>query len=89
MRWNRAGGAGQAIDERWLSHCGCCLWGSGLMMRLEGDSTKMFGDGAAEHEAKAALRESEARLRALNADRERRVIERTRARGRTWAVTPT
>ncbi|MDB5702269.1 MAG: hybrid sensor histidine kinase/response regulator [Sphingomonadales bacterium] len=38
--------------------------------------------------ATAALRESEARLRALNADLERQVIERTQARGRTWQVTP-
>ncbi|HEV2675935.1 MAG TPA: PAS domain-containing protein [Aliidongia sp.] len=38
--------------------------------------------------ADAALRESEARLRALNADLERRVIERTQARGLTWQVSP-
>jgi PAS domain S-box-containing protein len=31
---------------------------------------------------------SEKRLRELNADLERRVIERTQARGRTWQVTP-
>lgn len=35
-----------------------------------------------------ALSESEARLRDLNADLERKVIERTQARGRTWQVTP-
>ncbi|WP_299823154.1 PAS domain S-box protein [uncultured Jannaschia sp.] len=40
------------------------------------------------HEAEAALRDSEARLRSLNADLERQVTERTQARGRTWAVTP-
>ncbi|MCJ2138150.1 PAS domain S-box protein [Methylobacterium sp. J-026] len=34
------------------------------------------------------LRQVEADLRALNADLERRVIERTQARGRTWAVAP-
>jgi PAS domain S-box-containing protein len=35
-----------------------------------------------------ALSESETRLRDLNADLERKVIERTQARGRTWQVTP-
>jgi hypothetical protein len=40
------------------------------------------------HQAQAALQESEARLRALNAELERRVIERTQARGRTWQVSP-
>ncbi|WP_375409889.1 PAS domain-containing protein [uncultured Methylobacterium sp.] len=36
----------------------------------------------------AALRASEARLRELNTDLERQVIERTQARGRTWQVSP-
>ena len=36
----------------------------------------------------ADLRESEARLRALNADLERQVTERALARGRTWQVSP-
>jgi PAS domain-containing protein len=36
----------------------------------------------------AALRESEARLRELNADLERQVIERTQARGLTWHISP-
>ena len=40
------------------------------------------------HRAAAALRESEARLRELNADLERQVIERTQARGLTWQVSP-
>jgi PAS domain S-box-containing protein len=40
------------------------------------------------HRATAALRDSEARLRALNADLERQVIQRTQARGLTWQVTP-
>jgi PAS domain S-box-containing protein len=40
------------------------------------------------HRATAALRESEARLRALNSDLERQVIERAQVRGRTWQVTP-
>src|SRR5688572_32097985 len=33
-----------------------------------------------------ALRDGEERLRALNADLERKVIERSQARGRTWQV---
>jgi PAS domain S-box-containing protein len=40
------------------------------------------------HRAVAAFRASEARLRELNADLERQVIERTQARGRTWQVSP-
>ena len=40
------------------------------------------------HRTAAALRTSEARLRELNADLERQVIERTQARGRTWEVSP-
>jgi PAS domain S-box-containing protein len=38
--------------------------------------------------AVAALRASEARLRQLNAELERQVIERTQARGRTWTLSP-
>ena len=45
-------------------------------------------DITAKRRAEAELRESEERLRALNADLERQVIERTQARGRTWQVTP-
>lgn len=41
-----------------------------------------------EAKADAALRASEARLRELNADLERQVIQRTQARGRTWQVSP-
>jgi PAS domain S-box-containing protein len=40
------------------------------------------------HRANEALRASEARLRELNADLERQVIERTQARGLVWKVTP-
>ena len=40
------------------------------------------------HRTAAALRESEARLRSMNADLEHLVIERTQARGRTWQVSP-
>ncbi len=39
-------------------------------------------------QAQAAVLASEARLRALNADLERRVIERTLSRGRAWQVSP-
>ncbi len=35
-----------------------------------------------------ALRQSEARLKTLNADLERRVVERTQARGMTWRLSP-
>ncbi len=40
------------------------------------------------YRAAAALRASEARLRELNADLERRVIERTQAQGRNWQLSP-
>jgi PAS domain S-box-containing protein len=40
------------------------------------------------HRANAALRVSEARLRELNADLERQVIQRAQARGLTWQVSP-
>jgi PAS domain S-box-containing protein len=56
-----------------------------------GTVTGVFCDGfdvTATHRAQVALQESEARLRELNAELERRVIERTQARGRTWQVSP-
>jgi PAS domain S-box-containing protein len=56
-----------------------------------GDVTGIFVGGyevTEAHRAAAALRASENRLRELNADLERRVIERTQARGRTWQVSP-
>ncbi len=40
------------------------------------------------HRATAALRASEARLRALNVELERKVAERAQARSLTWQVTP-
>ena len=40
------------------------------------------------HRATEALRASEARLRELNADLEKEVLERTQARGVVWNVTP-
>ncbi|MFZ0423949.1 MAG: PAS domain-containing protein [Xanthobacteraceae bacterium] len=57
----------------------------------EGHVTGIFVGGyevTEAHRAAAALRASEARLRELNADLERKIIERTQARGRTWQVSP-
>ena len=45
-------------------------------------------DATEAYRAAAALRESEAQLRELNADLERKVLERTQARGITWQITP-
>ncbi len=56
-----------------------------------GEVTGIFIGGYAVtevHRAVAALRASQARLRELNADLERQVIERAQARGRTWQVSP-
>ena len=56
-----------------------------------GGVTGVFCDGfdvTETHQAQQALRDSEARLRQLNAELERRVIQRTQARGRTWQVSP-
>ncbi len=57
----------------------------------EGHVTGIFVGGyevTEAHRAAAALRASETRLRELNADLERKIIERTQARGRTWQVSP-
>ena len=56
-----------------------------------GDVTGVFIGGyevTEAYRATEALRASEARLRELNTDLERQVIERTQARGRTWQVSP-
>jgi PAS domain S-box-containing protein len=66
---------GRSVNERW--HCrgdGTRFWGSGLMMPLamdHGGFVKIFRDRTAEHEAEAALRDSEARLRFFGALDER------------------
>ncbi|HEX8533291.1 MAG TPA: PAS domain-containing protein [Allosphingosinicella sp.] len=66
---NRARAAGRAVDERWhVRRDGSRFWASGLLMRLAGGGyLKMFRDRTAEHSAEAALRESEARLRIVQA----------------------
>jgi hypothetical protein len=53
--------------------------------------TGVFCDGfdvTETYAAQTALRDSEARLRQLNADLERKVIQGTQARGLTWKVSP-
>ena len=61
------------------------------MKDATGAVTGIFIEGAdvtQRARADAALRESETRLRSLNNDLERLVIERTQARGRTWQLSP-
>ena len=56
-----------------------------------GDVTSIFVEGSDQtqrHATENALRESEARLRALNLDLERQVIERAQARSLTWQLSP-
>lgn len=63
----RAAVEGRAVNERWhVRNDGSRFWGSGVTMPLaERDAgyVKIFRDRTAEHEAEAALRESESRLR--------------------------
>lgn len=63
----RAASDGRAVNERWhVRKDGSLFWGSGLTMPLAGGVggfVKIFRDRTVEHEAEAALRESEARLR--------------------------
>jgi PAS domain S-box-containing protein len=63
----RAAAAGRSVNERWhVRKNGTLFWGSGLTMPLAGGAggfVKIFRDRTVEHEAEAALRESEARLR--------------------------
>jgi PAS domain S-box-containing protein len=56
-----------------------------------GNVTSIFVEGVDitdRHHSEEALRASEARLRQLNADLERRVVERAQARGLTWKLSP-
>jgi PAS domain S-box-containing protein len=56
-----------------------------------GEVTSIFVEGSditERHSTEEALRVSEARLRELNADLERRVIERAQARSLTWQLCP-
>ncbi|SES17606.1 PAS domain S-box protein [Sphingobium sp. YR768] len=66
---------GRAINERWyVKKDGRLFWASGLTMPLaarDGGYVTIFRDRTAEHEAEAALRESEARLRFFGALEER------------------
>lgn len=63
----RAASDGRGVNERWhVRKHGTMFWGSGLTMPLaggDGGFVKIFRDRTVEHEAEAALRESEARLR--------------------------
>ncbi|RYG88556.1 MAG: PAS domain S-box protein [Alphaproteobacteria bacterium] len=63
----RAAAEGRAVNERWhVRKDQTRFWGSGLTMPLAGDEggyVKIFRDRTGEHEAEAALRESESRLR--------------------------
>nr|WP_083276689.1 PAS domain S-box protein [Sphingobium phenoxybenzoativorans] len=71
----RAASEGRAINERWhVRKDGRRFWGSGLTMPLaerDGGFVTIFRNRTAEHEAEAALRESEARLRFFGALEER------------------
>jgi PAS domain S-box-containing protein len=64
---NRARQDGRFVNERWHRRKdGSRFWGSGLMMAVHGGGfLKMFRDRTAEHQAEAALRESEEQFRAF------------------------
>ena len=56
-----------------------------------GNVTSIFVEGSdvtERHATEKALRDSEAKLRELNRDLERRVVERAQARGLTWQLSP-
>ncbi|WP_076072883.1 PAS domain S-box protein [Sphingomonas montana] len=92
-RCAREGHAAQVLDEVFFRCDGTALpveYRAHPIVRdgrVEG-AVCTFADVTARRAAEAALRESEANLRALNTDLERRVIDRAQQRGRTWAVTP-
>lgn len=64
---NRAQTQGRSVNERWhIKKDGSRFWGSGLTMHLDqqgGGYLKMFRDRTSEHQAEAALRESEEHYR--------------------------
>jgi PAS domain S-box-containing protein len=64
---NRAREDGRFVNERWHQRKdGSRFWGSGLMMSVAGGGfLKIFRDRTAEHEAEAAMRESEEKFRAF------------------------
>jgi PAS domain S-box-containing protein len=86
----RAAAEGRAVNERWhLRRDGSRFWGSGLTMPLadgDGGYVKIFRDRTAEHEADAALRESEARLRFFG-EMEERLFKATNASEAMQAAT--
>ncbi|WP_256326305.1 PAS domain S-box protein [Sphingomonas sp. NFR15] len=71
----RASSDGRAVNERWhVRKDGTRFWGSGLTMPLAdgaGGYVKIFRDRTSEHNADAAIRASEARLRFFSALEER------------------
>ena len=86
-------GAGRGKDERWHQRkSGERFWAMGEMTALKEDDgstvgfVKVLRDQTEQRLAGNALRQSEASLRALNADLERQVIARSQVRGRIWQV---
>lgn len=71
----RAASDGRAVNERWhVRKDGTRFWGSGLTMPLVGGAggyVKIFRDRTGEHNADAAIRDSEARLRFFGTVEER------------------
>ena len=86
---------GHGKDERWHQRKGGeRFWAIGEMTALKEDDgatvgfVKVLRDRTEQRLAEDALRQSEARLRALNADLERQVIARSQVRGQIWQVSP-
>ena len=84
---------GHGKDERWHRRKGGKrFWAMGEMTALKQDDgatvgfVKVLRDRTEQRLAEDALRQSEASLRALNADLERQVVARSQVRGRIWQV---